>query len=188
ANCSIELVVSGVTETYIHLCSNGISTEDLSGLTAGTYSVTVTDANGCTDNASFTIEEPETLEIDADGSTVTDAACNEDANGSIDLVVSGGTEPYSYLWSNGETTEDLSGLTAGTYSVTVTDANGCTDDASFTIEEPETLEIDADGSTITDAACNEDANGSIDLVVCGGTESYTYLWSNGETTEDISGL
>ncbi|MEZ4990989.1 MAG: SdrD B-like domain-containing protein, partial [Saprospiraceae bacterium] len=188
ANGSIDLMVSGGTEPYTYAWSNGATTEDINGLSAGTYTVTVTDANGCSDEATFTIDEPEVLEIDTDATVVSDAACNADANGSIDLMVSGGKEPYTYAWSNGATTEDMNGLTAGTYTVTVTDAHGCSDEATFTIDEPEVLVIDTDATVVTDAACNADANGSIDLMVSGGTAPYTYAWSNGATTEDLSGL
>ncbi|MEZ4992557.1 MAG: T9SS type A sorting domain-containing protein, partial [Saprospiraceae bacterium] len=188
ANGSIDLMVSGGTELYTYAWSNGVTTEDISGLTAGTYTVTVTDASGCSDEATFTINEPEVLVIDTDATVVTDAGCNAEATGSIDLMVSGGTEPYTYAWSNGATTEDISGLSAGTYTVTVTDANGCSDEATFTIDEPEVLVINLDATAIDDVTCNGDATGSINLVVSGGTEPYTYVWSNGETTEDISGL
>jgi uncharacterized repeat protein (TIGR01451 family) len=188
ATGSIDLVVTGGTTPYTYLWSTGATSEDLSGLTAGTYTVTVTDALGCTDEATFTIEEPTTLEIDITATVLTDADCNGSATGAIDLVVTGGTTPYTYLWSTGATSEDLSGLTADTYTVTVTDAQGCTDEATFTIEEPTTLEIDVDATVLTDADCNGSATGSIDLVVTGGTTPYTYLWSTGATSEDLSGL
>ena len=179
---------SGGTSTYTYLWSTGAITEDISGLTAGTYSVTVTDANGCEETASFTIEEAQDLVIDVEATVTTDVECNGDATGEIDLVVTGGTPAYTYLWSNGETTEDISSLTAGTYTVTVTDANGCEETASFTIEEATDLVVDLDATVETDVACFGEATGAIDLVVTGGTPAYTYLWSNGQTLATATGL
>ncbi|MEL6837619.1 MAG: SprB repeat-containing protein, partial [Bacteroidota bacterium] len=188
ATGSIDLDVSGGTAPYTYAWSNSATTEDIFNLLAGTYSVTVTDANGCTDEASFTIGEPTELTIDAGGTNREDVDCNGAATGSIDLLVEGGTAPYTYNWSTGQTSEDVSNLTAGTYDVTVTDANDCTDSASFTITEPTSLSIDVAGTTTEDADCNGATTGSIDLVVNGGTPPYTYNWSNGATTQDISNL
>ncbi|WP_425412738.1 SdrD B-like domain-containing protein, partial [Lewinella cohaerens] len=188
----IDLSVSDGTAplTYVWTGPGGFmeSTEDISGLVAGTYTVVVTDANNCSDTESFTIEEPTTLEIDVDATVLTDADCNGAATGTIDLVVTGGTAPYTYLWNTGATSEDLTGLTAGPYTVTVTDDQGCTDEATFTIDEPTTLEIDVDATVLTDADCNGSATGTIDLVVTGGTAPYTYLWNTGATSEDLTGL
>ena len=116
---------------------------------AGTYSLTVTDANNCTATASATVAQPVTITAVA---TATDALCNEAANGQVGLEVSGGTTPYTFLWSNGATTEDLTDVPAGTYSVTVTDANNCTATASATVAQPVTITAVA---TATDALCNE---------------------------------
>ena len=185
---SIDLAVSGGTLPYTYAWSNSASTEDISNLAAGTYTVTVTDANGCEDTASFTIGEPTTLVIDVAGTLTEDADCNGALTGSIDLAVSGGTLPYTYAWSNSASTEDISNLAAGTYTVTVTDANGCEDTASFTIGEPTTLVIDVAGTLTEDADCNGALTGSIDLSVSGGTLPYTYAWSNSASTEDISNL
>ncbi len=179
---SIDLSVSGGTTPYGYSWSNGATTEDISGLSAGTYTVTVTDFNGCTTTASATVTEPDPLTANA---VATPETCNEDDDGSIDLSVSGGTTPYGYSWSNGATTEDISGLSAGTYTVTVTDFNGCTTTASATVTEPDPLTANA---VATPETCNEDDDGSIDLSVSGGTTPYGYSWSNGATTEDISGL
>ncbi|MTB54027.1 SprB repeat-containing protein, partial [Lewinella sp. W8] len=105
--------------------------------------------------------------------TTTDVVCNDDAgtsdDGTVDLTVSGGSGSYTYAWSNGATTEDLSGLAAGTYTVVVTDAAGCSGELTVTIDQPEPLV--ATGVT-TDVICNDDAgtsdDGTITLTVVGG--------------------
>jgi hypothetical protein len=134
SNGSVDLMTVGGTSPYTYLWNNGATTEDLTGLTAGTYTVTVTDANNCTTTASVTITQP------ASGLTAnitqTNVLIHGDTTGVIDLTVAGGTAPYSYNWSNGATTEDLANLAAGTYNVTVTDINGCQLMVSITIEEP----------------------------------------------------
>ena len=181
ATGAIDLTVTGGVSPYTYLWSNGTTTQDLSGRTAGTYTVTVTDANGCTKSISATITQPTLVVL---SSTVTNVACNGGNTGSVDLTVSGGVSPYTYVWSNAATTQDLSGLTAGTYTVTVTDANGCTKTTSATISENSTL---AATTTTVPVTCNGGSNGSIDLTVSGGTSPYTYLWSNGATTQDLTG-
>ncbi len=180
---SVNLTVSGGTSPYTYLWSNNATTEDISGLAAGTYSVTVTDANGCTATASATVTQPASAVTAS--AVATNATCGN-ANGSVNLTVSGGTAPYSYLWSNNATTEDISGLIAGTYSVTVTDANGCTASASATVNNVGGPSVVV--TNTTNVLCFGQATGSINITVSGGAAPYTYLWSNGATTEDISGL
>lgn len=182
SNGSIDLTVAGGTPGYSFLWSNGALTEDVSGLNAGTYSVTVTDLNLCTAVISVTITEPVALAL---STTQSNVSCFGGTNGSIDLSVTGGTPAFTYLWSNGALTEDVSGLNAGTYSVTVTDLNGCTSSVSATITEPSALSL---STTQIDVSCFGGTNGSIDLTVSGGTPGYSFLWSNSEVTEDIAGL
>ncbi|GAA4463597.1 hypothetical protein GCM10023093_12430 [Nemorincola caseinilytica] len=182
ANGTIDASVSGGTAPYTYNWGGGVTTEDRSGLVAGTYSVVVTDAKGCTATVSKTISQPAALTATA---TTVDVSCNGGANGTIDLTVSGGTSPYTYNWGGGITTQDRTGLSAGTYSVTVTDAKGCTATLSKTIGQPAVLSASA---TFTNVSCNGAANGAIDLSVSGGTTAYTYNWSNGATTQDLSGL
>jgi hypothetical protein len=115
---------------------------------------------------------------------VTNTTCTASI-GAINLTVSGGTSPYTYLWSNGATTEDLTGLAAGNYTVTITDANGCTTQFAVTVGT-DNVTITAT-PVITNTTCTASI-GAINITVSGGTSPYTYLWSNGATTEDITGL
>ncbi|MGR3810203.1 beta strand repeat-containing protein [Jiulongibacter sp. NS-SX5] len=187
---AIDLQVTGGTvgSGYTYSWSNSATTQDLNSLAAGTYSVTVTDANSCTATASETITEPTALVASINGST--NLTCNQSGDGSIDLQVTGGTvgSGYTYSWSNSATTQDLSSLAAGTYSVTVTDANSCTATASVTITEPTALVASISGST--NLSCNQSGDGAITLQVTGGTvgSGYTYSWSNSTTTQDLSSL
>ncbi|RCU57309.1 hypothetical protein DU428_05785, partial [Oceanihabitans sediminis] len=182
AEGSVNLTVTGGTPPYSYNWSNGETTEDLSNIPAGTYNVTITDDNGCTTTNSVNINEPDAL---ASSLTSEDVLCNGQAEGSVNLSVTGGTPPYSYNWSNGATTEDLSNIPAGTYNVTVTDDNGCTTTNSVTINEPDAL---ASSLTSEDVLCNGQAEGSVNLSVTGGTPPYSYNWSNGAITEDLNNI
>ncbi|MCB9285014.1 MAG: choice-of-anchor L domain-containing protein [Lewinellaceae bacterium] len=179
---SINLNVSNGTSPYTYIWSNGNTTEDPSGLAAGTYTVTVTDANGCEQTASATLTDPPALTASTNS---VNPGCNGASTGSIDLTVGGGTSPYTYNWSNGNTIQDPNNLPAGTYSVTVTDAHGCTQTASVTLSEPPDLTASATG---TDPPCNGTNTGSINLTVGGGTPAYTYLWSNGSNLQNPANL
>ncbi len=184
AGGSIDLSVVGGTPPLTYLWSNSAITEDLDNLAAGTYSVTVTDGAGATVTGSGTVNEPAALEL---GTSVTNTRCIGEQNGSIALSVSGGTAPYTYLWTGGVHTQNLYGSKSGTYSVTVTDANGCTATTSNVILDPPHLNWGTAGGT--SPTCSGLANGHIGLSsAIGGTPPYNYYWSNGATTEDISGL
>ena len=128
---AINLSVTGGTAGYSFVWDNGASTEDLTGLSAGLYSAEITDLNGCSLTVGpLTVSEPDSISFTL---TTSDVTVTGATDGAIDLTVSGGTSPYTYLWNNGETTEDLSGLPAGTYICTITDANGCTSEVTVTI-------------------------------------------------------
>jgi len=178
----VDLTVNGGVSPYTYAWSNSATTQDISGLFAGIYTVTVTDANGCVKTTSATITEPTMVVL---SSTQTNVLCNGAATGAIDLSVSGGTPGYQYIWNNGATTQDVSGLTAGTYTVTVTDANGCIKTTSAIITEPTLVVV---SSSVTNILCNDAATGAVDLTVSGGVSPYTYVWSSGATTQDITGL
>ena len=180
---AISLTVGGGTPGYTYAWSDGATVKDRTGLAAGSYSVTVTDANNCkqTQTGMVISAAPSALSLSA--STV-DVACNGASTGSVNLTVTGGTQNasapyYSYSWSNSATSEDLATLAAGTYTVTVTDKNGCTAKLSKTIAQPTALSLSA---AITKATCPGFSNGSITLTVTGGTASYTYAWTGSGST------
>ncbi len=183
ASGAINLSVSGGTSGYSYTWSNGAHTQDISGLSAGTYTVTVTDVNGCIASASYTVTQPAAITLSA---TSTNVSCNGGNNGAVNLTVSGGTGSYRYNWSNGEDERNISGLSAGTYTVTVTDANGCTQTGSYTITQPSAIVLSA---TTTNTTCHGGSNGAINLSASGGTGStYSYNWSNGAHTQNVSSL
>gem|GEM_PF-1972442 len=182
ANGSASVSVSGGTSPYSYSWSNGGTGSSISGLSAGNYSVTVTDANGCTASASATVGQPAAA-LSASASA-TNATCNGSATGAVDLTVSGGTPSYSYAWSNGASSQDLNAVSAGSYSVTVTDANGCTATASAVVAQPSAISL----STSTIAATCGAADGSVNLTVSGGNAPYTFAWSNGSSSEDITNV
>ncbi|WP_154648002.1 Ig-like domain-containing protein [Pedobacter arcticus] len=181
---AIDISVSGGTLPYTYAWDNGSTTEDLTGLKAGAYQVTVTDANGCEFIKTITITEPASPL--AMSFSQTDVKCYGESTGAIDISVTGGTLPYTYVWDNGSTTEDLTGLKAGAYQVTVTDANGCEFIKTITITEPASPL--AMSFSQTDVKCYGESTGAIDISVTGGTLPYTYVWDNGSTTEDLTGL
>lgn len=170
------------TPPYTYHWSNGATTPSISGLSAGVYSVVAYGSSLCPLFGSVTITEPASLSL---GVAATNITCAPVDNGTIDLTVSGGTFPYSFSWSNGIHVEDLNLLTNGVYSVTVTDANSCTATASATITRPAAL---TSSGTKVDVTCYGGSNGSVNATVSGGVSPYTYSWSNGAITEDLSGL
>jgi gliding motility-associated-like protein len=149
------------------------TTATATGLGIGTYTVIVKDANLCTATTSVTITQPAAA---LKGTTVvTNVLCSGGNNGAINLTVTGGTVPYAFLWTNSATTEDLSGLIAGSYTVKVTDANGCLINSTAQVTEPVKLTI---SETHTDATCPGDMDGSINLIVTGGIQPYHIIWSD----------
>ncbi len=191
SNGAININTTGGTVTptnYTYLWSNGSTLEDLTNLSAGNYTVTVTDANACTASQGFSITQPAAL---ASSKTITAASCNGSSNGSINLTPTGGTSPYSFAWtkvgasSYSSTVEDPNSLASGTYNVTITDANACTATNNAIVTEPAGINVSA---ALTNINCNGTATGAINLTVTGGNAPYTFAWSGGATTKDVSSL
>jgi gliding motility-associated-like protein len=169
---SIDILVQGGTPGYSYSWSNGATSQDISGLAAGTYSVTVTDANGCTAGATIVITEPNVLGQTA---AITDVNCFAGTDGEIAVDTYGGTLPYQFSWDSGQTSEDITNLTAGTYTLTVTDGNSCQSVAPYVVTQPAApIALSSVGTVV---GCKYDSTGAIDLTVNGGTPGYTFMWS-----------
>lgn len=162
--------------------SNGSTSQTISGLTAGAYSVTVTDANGCTATGTAVITAPPSISVIV---IATDTICPGASDGEAAAIVSGGTMPFSFLWSNGATTSSISNLPAGTYSVTVTDANNCQASASATIVEAAPFTVAIIG---TETVCQPESSGQATASVSGGSAPFNFLWSTGSTNQSIADL
>jgi len=183
---------TGVNQYHYHW-SNGQNTSVISGLSQGNYYVTVTDSLNCSIADTFTITEPPVFQISPQ---VNNISCFGFSDGRININVSGGTpftgaNQYIYNWSNGLHTKLISGLSQGNYYVTVTDRLNCSIVDTFTITEP--LAIKIAQSQVTNISCFGFSNGSINVLVNGGTpftgvNQYHYHWSNEQDTSIISGL
>jgi hypothetical protein len=175
---------SNGTAPYSYSWNTGAVTQTIVDVPAAAYSVTITDANGCVGSVSgIVVTNPNSPTTSI--STVTDVVCNGDSTGLAVVDVTGGTAPYTYLWSDGQISATASNLPAGNYQVTVTDDALCSSVELITINEPTAL---TSTSVITDAACNGDSTGAINLSVTGGTAGYSFVWDNGALTQNLTGL
>ena len=182
---SINIAISGGKPSYSYAWSNGATTSAISGLSAGTYTISASDKCGSSVTASVIITQPNLLSDSSN--TILNVNCYGNSTGSINLNVTGGTPFYSYHWSNSATTSMISGLSAGTYTVAITDKNGCATTTSITLTQPTALATS--GISNTDETCNGGNNASASVTASGGSPSYTYLWNpGGQTTPAVSNL
>jgi gliding motility-associated-like protein len=186
---SLQLFVNGGVTPYHYAWDNGSTSNNLSNLSAGQYSVTVTDSNGCTATLDTSLEEPQPLSTHLTPSTFSggyNLSCAGGQDGSIDTDVSGGASPYNFSWNKGAyNSQNPTGLSSGTYNLSLTDANGCTQRDSFTLNAPPPLDGDIQTQQPT---CFGGADGSALIEVSGGAEPYDFLWSNGHTDSALSTL
>ncbi|MFM9985629.1 MAG: M43 family zinc metalloprotease [Flavobacteriales bacterium] len=182
SNGSIAVSSTGGTGNKTYSWNTGATGATINNLAAGTFTVTATDANGCTKTQAFTLTAPAAIAITG---TTTNPSCSTSSNGSIAVSSTGGTGSKTYSWNTGATGASISNLSAGSYTVTATDANGCTKTQSFTITTPAALSV---SGTITHPLCNTGSNGSITASATGGTGNKTYSWSNGATGATANNL
>jgi gliding motility-associated-like protein len=192
--------VSGGTVAYTYswtggLIRSGQGTNTVGGLRAGTYTCTVTDANGCSSAQTVTLIEP-TAVLAVVISAKTNVGCNGNTTGSATVTASGGTTAYTYSWTggtigSGQGTASVSVLAAGTYTCTLTDANGCSAITTVIITQPAAVLVSTPFQSNVD--CNGGTNGVASLTASGGTPAYTYSWTggaigSGQGTNTASGL
>lgn len=183
-NGIVTATPNGGESPFIFSWSNGATTSINSGLTAGNYSVTIMDSCGVTATASITLTQSASA-LTLSAFVTANDRCNGDTNGMALAIASGGTLPYSILWSINETTASIKHLASGNYSVMVTDSTGCTLTALVTITQPSVLT--ALVSVIRQSSCNL-SNGSLTVTPGGGTLPYTYYWDRFKNTATITGL
>lgn len=186
ANVDVSVSASGATTPYSYSWSGSLSSETTSaiiGIPVGSYSVIVTDNVGCDDTLTFNVApQPAPLQMNITSQPI---LCFGDLTGMADPGISGGTSPYTYSWDNGSTDQALSNVGAGTYNVTITDANNCSVDTFFILTQPSELLQTSIGTNVD---CFGNNNGSITSTPSGGAGSYTYSWDNGSTDNNLTGL
>ncbi|MBK7149975.1 MAG: T9SS type A sorting domain-containing protein, partial [Bacteroidetes bacterium] len=178
ANGSATVSANGGTGSFTYLWSNSSTQATASGLAQGVYTVSVFDANQCSASAAGSVGVSSSP---IPSVQTTNGTCQQAP--AINLTVVGGSAPYSYLWSNGASTEDLTGIAAGAYTVTITDAAGCVVTQVATVLDNSNITVSVSGVNPT-----QGNNGSVSASASGGVAPYTYAWSNGSTTATASNL
>ena len=186
-NGSISVTnVNNGHEPYTYLWNNNQTGETAINLAAGNYQVTVTDDHNCTATATVSVTQPDALSVEG---SVKNASCIGLCDGRIAVEANGGTPSYSYRWSTGYDMAELTELCADTYNLTVTDANGCSTNRSYTIIQPAQMSVSA---TATDVTCYAGSDGKITVTVSGGTTPYSYAlneyMAESSTDNTLTGL
>lgn len=183
SNGSATVTPGGGAGNYTYIWSNSSTTATISGLAAGTYSVTVSDGENCTTTTSVSVTQPAVLLANATATGESALGAND---GTASAAPNGGTPVYTYLWSNNATTPTITGLAPGNYTVTVTDANACTAVQTVTVNSFNcALTATISSTNIT---CNGANNGTASVSLTGQVNPVNYIWSNNATTPSISGL
>ncbi|MGL2965872.1 PKD-like domain-containing protein [Flavobacterium sp. XGLA_31] len=183
-NASMTVTLSGGNAPYTYQWSNLSTALYQDNLSAGNYTITVTDNVGCIKTATIVIPEAPVFMVNP---IVTQITCHGAHNGSINLNLTGGIAPVALTWSDGSTAGLIrNNLGPGTYTATISDGTPCYIIRTFTIVEPQALVVSS--NLINAFDCTDASSGAIDLVVAGGTMPYTYVWSNGAATEDLTDL
>ncbi len=183
-NGLISIFADGGVPPYTYEWEDGSTLKTISSLVAGDYQVTVTDAFGCMHDDTITLSEPAPINTIIDFLNESAPGAN---NGKANIIASGGTAPYTFLWSDGPTGKDRSDLSPGYYTITVTDVKGCSTVSNLYIY-PFNCSLAVNDAQINNIACNGESSGSISFDVSGGIAPYTYKWSDGKETTVVTGL
>lgn len=180
-----SIVTSGVggNGSYTYRWNTGSTSNTITNLADGTYTVEVTDLKGCKATGEYNVLQPDPLTMTVQ--LIDTVLCHGLSTGKVQAVVAGGVKPYTYTWSNGLTTEDISSLPIGTYSVVVKDKSDVVINGSYTITEPALLQLSL---TASEVSCSGENDATIISTTSGGVQPYAYSWSTGATTPDLSGL
>jgi subtilisin-like proprotein convertase family protein len=181
----IELTLSGGLAPFEYVWNTGSNQKDLTSVGPGTYNVTISDVNGCSVVSDlFVVEDVMPISISAN---MNNPSCQGYANGGISLQVGGGQPPYQFFWNDGGTTRDRNNIPAGDYRVTVVDAVGCIKVTElFTLIEPDVLT--GVWGTTKDETCSGAKDGTLEIIISGGTSPYQYKWSEGGSGNSAVGL
>jgi len=183
-NGAIDLTVFGGIGNYRYQWSNGSLREDLNAINTGNYIATVTDSKGCILKDTIALEAPATLQIVTDSTK--NVNCKNGADGYLKIEAAGGTAPYRFVWNTGSTSPVLPNLTAGAYTITLTDFKNCRQTVSFQIREPDSLKLNL--LTQNNPRCDGEANGNLIVNATGGVAPYRFNWSNGATSSFVNNL
>ena len=175
--------VTGGTGGYTYSWSNGATTDSIFGLSSYFYVCTVTDAVNCNDYNTVVITEPASINI---ATTLFPITCYGGADGALDVNVTGGTTPYTYKWSNGETTDKISDISSGTYTISVTDANNCISKSEPLVSDPPQITFTTD--LMVPTICNGDSNGMAVISASGGTGALALNWEIGQTGDSLQSV
>jgi len=175
---------TGGSGNFTYLWSTGDTTSVIKNLSAGNYSVKISDKNGNTQQQNFTISQASSINTSYNTNPPSSVSAS---NGSINVNVNGGKSPYSYKWSNNKTTQDLSNLSAGTYGLKVTDSNGCIVHMNIPVNVLNCNDFEVELSK-KDITCKDTSDGMITALTAGGTAPFSYSWSNGGISQSIDNL
>lgn len=180
---AVDLTVNNGSGNYTYTWSNGSTQQDLIGVTAGTYCVTVVDGTfNITISNCATVTEPTTIVATA---ILDNVNCFGGNDGKINMSVTGGTGTYGYQWSTNDNTEDLFSISAGQYVVTITDGSGCVARDTFNLTEPALLEVNI---SVQEISCNGLSDGRLTALPTGGTSGYFYTWSNNSSNSVLNNV
>jgi len=169
-------------DTLLNAFNNIANNYSIDSLHQGVYYARIIDGNGCEFDTLITVNQPDSLMVSG---VVTDALCFGSQDGIVELTVNGGTMPYSFVWSDSSTNQNLTNVYAGWYDVEVTDNHSCMTPDTFYVDQPDEIIIKG---TVTEPTCRDNEDGTISIFVTGGIPDYNYIWSNNEITETIYDL
>ncbi|HEY4789639.1 MAG TPA: SBBP repeat-containing protein, partial [Bacteroidales bacterium] len=166
---------TGGWPTYTYAWSNGLTSQNINLLSSGNYTVTVTDSRNCKAMLTRTVGYDSPMAITF---VINDVLCKGEATGNASTLVSGGHSPLTYQWNNGSSASGLTGVAAGSYTLTITDSKSCVKSQSLTIGEPASV-LDVNETGNGNVTCHGGNNGYLNVAGTGGTPGYGYVWSNG---------